>query len=213
MTSPADSTHAAQLRQPTAARAPPPQLEAPGGTLATGAQAAGPGRARRVDLVRGGRPQPAQLEPVARPSLAQRLARALAVEPRQLEAIAVLDRDDRGRDPARREQRGDPRRRCRRVVEREDAAEQRAPREEIVSSSATPCSSSGTCSAAATTKKAFGGPPRDARRDDSAIDAALASIPMTRAPGSERARPRTARPSPVPRSTTTRSARAIRCWS
>ena len=83
----------------------------------------------------------------------------------------------------------------------------------IVSSSATPSSSSGTRSAAATTKSAFVGPPRDARRDDSAIDAALASIPMTRAPGSERARPRTARPSPVPRSTTTRSAWAIRWWS
>lgn len=80
--------------------------------------------------------------------------------------------------------------------------------------SATPRRSSGICSAAASAKSALAKPPlaagRSARRDASAIDVALASMPMTRVAGSSRARARTARPSPVPRSTWTRSARAIR---
>ena len=80
----------------------------------------------------------------------------------------------------------------------------------IVSSSATPRSSVGGRSAEATTKRAFGDTAtaavgRAARREASAIAAAFASIPMTRASGSARARAMTARPSPVPRSMTTRS--------
>jgi hypothetical protein len=83
----------------------------------------------------------------------------------------------------------------------------------MVSSLAAPRSSAGRPSAAATTNTALATPPRDARRDHSAIVAAFASMPMTNDPGSERARSTTARPSPVPRSTTTRSARVIRCCS
>jgi hypothetical protein len=87
----------------------------------------------------------------------------------------------------------------------------------IVNSSAIQRSSDGMRSAEATTNSAFGtqprAGPRAARREASAMAAAFASTPMTSVPGSERARSTTARPSPVPRSTTTRQARAIRCCS
>ena len=63
-------------------------------------------------------------------------------------------------------------------------------------------------SAEATTKMAFDSPPRPvrraARRETSAIAAAFASIPTTRASGSARALAMTDRPSPAPRSMTTR---------
>ena len=83
----------------------------------------------------------------------------------------------------------------------------------IVTRDAVSARNPGSPSAASARKIALGAPrpdrPRAARRDVSAMAAALASIPMTRAPGSAAARARTARPSPVPRSTITRSARAI----
>jgi hypothetical protein len=67
------------------------------------------------------------------------------------------------------------------------------------------------------TEQQFGRPPfstrRAARRDVSAIAAAFASTPLTSVAGSRRARPTAARPSPVPRSTTTRPAAAIRVAS
>ena len=84
----------------------------------------------------------------------------------------------------------------------------------IVSSSARPASSGGGHSAEATTNRAFGVPPRAAdraaRRETSAIAAALASMPMTRAAASDRALAMAARPSPVPRSIRSRSWRASR---
>jgi hypothetical protein len=77
--------------------------------------------------------------------------------------------------------------------------------------------SAGGISAAATANSAFGRPPfrigRAARRDAPAIAAAWVSRPMTRTPGSAAAVARTARPSPVPRSTITRSWRATRLSS
>ena len=79
-------------------------------------------------------------------------------------------------------------------------------------SSARPINSAGGDSAAATTNTRLALPPRPvaraARRDVSAIDAASASTPMTRAVGSAWASARAARPSPVPRSMITRSWRA-----
>ena len=60
----------------------------------------------------------------------------------------------------------------------------------IVTSSARPASSAGGASAAATTNRAFGRPPLRAgcaaRRDDSIIDAAFASMPMVRVRGLRR---------------------------
>ena len=98
--------------------------------LATGAQAAGPRRAGRVDLVRGGWPNrisSARGATIARRSAAHAPSWSSRGRSRpsrsSIETIAVDD-------AARREQRRDPRRRWRRVVEREGAAEQRAPREE-----------------------------------------------------------------------------------
>jgi hypothetical protein len=73
-----------------------------------------------------------------------------------------------------------------------------------VTRSAKTASSCGRDSAAATMKRAFGRPPRRieraARREASAMDAWLASMPTTSSSGRAAARASTKCPSPVPRS-------------
>ena len=69
----------------------------------------------------------------------------------------------------------------------------------IVIDPASPCSGYGGCSAAITANSAFGSAPRRAaRREASAIAAALASTPMTSTSGCAAAAASTDRPSPVP---------------
>ena len=132
------------------------------------------------------------------------------VERLQPERVALGDRDECHDPAARAEEARDAGRG--RLVEGERTAQQRSPRKQdrdLVGDS----TQLGRRTLRGGDHEEGIRPPRRsgraARRDDSAMAAADASMPMTTASGSRRARDMTARPSPVPTSITIRPARAI----